>query len=234
LKAAILQEQARVLAQGVHTDTETAAISEQQHACLEYLEIAHHEGHVDWKATLENSRQALLEMIRSKSKDAISLACREHVRNISELWDLMSEADREAHEQWHTENIRHPGLDTKLIDILASVEVQKILLKCSGCPICQEAGTAFNSSRPKVFQEHCKRKHNADFVLTTEPMVFTLSKILNRDIILSVRSETEKFIRMPVPICYHPRCSYHAPSGQSGRFHMEMEHKADPVPDLGI
>jgi hypothetical protein len=93
-------------------------------------------------------------------------------------------------------------------------------LKNSGGPVCQEAGVSFNSSSPKTFQEHCKRNHNADFTLTIDPLVFTLNRILKRDITMMSRSETETFIRTPVPICYHPHCQYFAPSGQYARCHM--------------
>jgi hypothetical protein len=153
---------------------------------------------------------------------------------VSEMWDLVNETDRAAHDQWNSVNINTPDLHAKLIDIIASVEAQKIPLKCSLCPICQDSAVSYNSSSPKVFQEHSTRKHNADFTLTIDLMVFMLSQILKRDITLHSRTGNERFIRTPVPICYHPHRRSCAPSGQSARFHMATEHKADPVPDLGI
>jgi hypothetical protein len=63
LKAAVLQERERVLAQGIHANPETAAISEQ-----ERREGANYEDHPDWLATLTVSRKLLLEVIRSRRK----------------------------------------------------------------------------------------------------------------------------------------------------------------------
>jgi hypothetical protein len=162
LKEEILEENAKILAQGLHPDRSATEKSNQEHAILEELESSHHDDTPDWRGTLKDARERLLPMLKSMKRDEIMVACREHCRMIAELWDLMSDKEKADYAEWHAVNIRDLGLEAKLIDILASPECLKIPLRCTGCPVCQEEVAPYNGSSPKIFQEHCKRKHKID------------------------------------------------------------------------
>jgi hypothetical protein len=144
LKEEILEENAKQLAQGLHPDQSATEKSNQEHAILEKLESSHHEDTPDWRRTLKDARERLLPMLKSMKRDEIMVACREHCRMIAELWDLMSDKEKEDYAEWHAVNIRDLGLEAKLIDILASPECLKIPLRCTGCPVCQEEGVPYN------------------------------------------------------------------------------------------
>jgi hypothetical protein len=63
LTAAVLEEQARILAQGVRVDTETAALSAQEHEIVEALEDRNHEDRPNWFLTYRSNREELLKRI---------------------------------------------------------------------------------------------------------------------------------------------------------------------------
>jgi hypothetical protein len=82
LMAAVLEEQARILAQGMHTDPEMAALGAQEHEVLEALESGHHDEHPYWMLAFQQGRKNPLEVIKGRDKNAIMLACREHIRDV--------------------------------------------------------------------------------------------------------------------------------------------------------
>jgi hypothetical protein len=152
LKEAIREENAKILAQGLHPDPTLTAKSNKEQAILEDLESSHHEAAPDCIGTITGARKRLLQILRSKNKKEIMTACREHSRMMAEMWDVMSDEAKEAYGTWHADHIRDKGLGVALLDILASPECLKIPLRRTGCPICQEKGIPYNGSSPWVFQ----------------------------------------------------------------------------------
>jgi hypothetical protein len=93
LTATALEEETRVLSQGMYTDLEMAALIAREHGVLESLESGHHEKRPHWLRTYQENRKNLLEVIRGRNKDLIMLACREHIEKVSETLDLLGDKE---------------------------------------------------------------------------------------------------------------------------------------------
>jgi hypothetical protein len=63
LKGEILEENAKILAQGLHPDPSAVEKSNKEHAILEDLESSHHDEKPDWLGTMQDARERLLPMI---------------------------------------------------------------------------------------------------------------------------------------------------------------------------
>jgi hypothetical protein len=145
---------------------------------------------------------------------------------------LTNGVDKADYEECHAVRIRDLGLEAKLIDILASPECLEIPLRCTGCPVCQEEGVPYSGSSPKIFQEHCKRKHEIDWTFSTDPVLVACSRIIEQNVTMKTMGHQYKEIRVPVPVCFHPHCTVHAQTGQSIRRHVETAHLNDPTPQM--
>jgi hypothetical protein len=234
LKEIAQEENAMILAQELHPDPSSTAQSDRKHAILEELESSHHDCTPDWKRTIAEARVNLTKTLIDKNPEEIMRACQEHHRTMAEMWEVMNKAARDAYVYWHEGVIREQELKAKLIDILASLECLKIPLRCSGCSVCQEEGIPFNGSSPRVFQDHCKRKHKVEFQQSIDPLLLTCSRILKKNMIMKTFGYESRQVNMPVPICYHPHCEHHAPTGQTIRHHVECDHQGDPRPNMGM
>jgi hypothetical protein len=124
---------------------------------------------------------------------------------MAEMWDLMSDEAKATYADWYTENIRDKGMDAALIDILVFPECLKIPIRCTGCQICQESCIPCNGSSPRVFQDPCKRQHQAEFMYSIYQVVLTCSQILKGHIVMETHGfETPDLL----PPRLHKSCAH--------------------------
>jgi hypothetical protein len=101
LQTGVVEEQERILAQSFHPDPDATDFSAREHEILENLESSHHDATPNWLNTIQERKNALLRVIKSRDKHEIALACREHIRTISDMWDLLTDEAKAACEQWN-------------------------------------------------------------------------------------------------------------------------------------
>jgi hypothetical protein len=238
LRAEMRDEAAMIQAHSAEATQESIDESNREQLIREELET--HEDLLqppDFIREIQQRKDHLLRVIREDTPEKISYEIREHIRRMSHLWESMTTDQKAMYEQWHATNIKEPGLKTKLIDIIASLEARKIPIKHFGCPICRENGDDYHASSPKTFQNHCKRLHGCSYLEARDATVFTLNQITGNEIVMKTfwGSGEQRLMRWVIPICYMPMCPHSGiNNGTSLTKHMHDHHPATHVADLGF
>jgi hypothetical protein len=123
LRAEMRDEEALIQAQAAEATQESIDESNREQLIREELET--HEDLLeppDFIREIQQRKDHLLRVIREDTPEKVSYEVREHIRRMTHLWESMTKDQKAMYEQWHATNIKEPGLKTKLIDIIASLE----------------------------------------------------------------------------------------------------------------
>jgi hypothetical protein len=159
------------------------------------------------------------------------------IREAKAQRERLTTDQRQAWNEWKIRNFQARPEDTKVLDVISSLEMRPIPEKHGACPICHEQGTTVVMNSVKGMADHVKNTHQVRWNQGRNEAMLAFGKAIGEGTFTEAsvgRNLDEKDVMGTWCHCIHPRCEHQDRNGYGMANHFCNKHESDVLPDMGL